>query len=67
MKHASEQRFVPMVYYKTSKPSKSIYYRSHDSKATKKRDYIKKILMEVNFSFILLLALGAIVDFHVEL
>jgi hypothetical protein len=32
-----------------------------------KRDYIKKILMEVNFSFILLLALGAVIDFHVEL
>jgi hypothetical protein len=40
---------------------------STEARQLEKRDYIKQILVEMNFSFILLLALGAIIDFHVEL
>jgi hypothetical protein len=39
----------------------------HGSKDIIKRNYIKQVLMEMDFSFILLLAKGAIVDLHVEL
>jgi hypothetical protein len=46
----------------------NIHYRGHGSKDIIKRHYIKsKILMEVGFSFIFLLAKGAVVDLHVEL
>jgi hypothetical protein len=34
---------------------------------TREGDYIERKLMKVHFDFILLLALGAVVDSHVEL
>jgi hypothetical protein len=40
---------------------------STEARQLEKIDYIKQILVEMNFSFILLLALGAVIDFHVEL
>jgi hypothetical protein len=36
-------------------------------RTTRKRDYIKRTLVKMHFGFILLLALGAVVDSHVEL
>jgi hypothetical protein len=45
----------------------SIHYRKYGSKDTIKRDYIKQILMKVEFRFIFLLALGAVIDLHIKL
>jgi hypothetical protein len=36
-------------------------------RTTKERDYIKRKLVKMHFRFVLLLALGAIIDPHVEL
>jgi hypothetical protein len=45
-----------------------IHYREYGNKDIIKRYYIKsKILVEVDFNFIFLLAEGAVVDLHVEL